>query len=289
MSTPTEAFEQAYDNFLAGADVDTTMLDCAEFMFNAGRESVRKGEPVAVDHSGLIKRIDAAIERVTKGYGLMTIPADPRSDVDLVLSECKALLQAETPPFWAKDFHPAPAVAQAEPVELYPCGFKQLHSMIVEKAAYVALAVVEGEEITESMRATVLDLSKYAVEMSRFFAKQPLYSHHAPAVAQEPVHFRAVLCGEQQDQAFGVVPKVVGFVDKKAAEQFILEKRDFQGWRYSLEPLYTEAPAVAVNEQMLSALRLIEATTLSDRSHEYVKGLAKAAIRAAEAAKKGGV
>lgn len=73
----------------------------------------------------------------------------------------------------------------------------------------------------------------------------PLYAHPAPAVAQEPVHFRAVLCGEQQDQAFGVVPKVVGFVDKKAAEQFILEKRDFQGWRYSLEPLYTEAPAVA--------------------------------------------
>lgn len=67
----------------------------------------------------------------------------------------------------------------------------------------------------------------------------------APAVAHEPVHFRAVLCREQQDQAIGVVPKVVGFVDKKAAEQFILEKRDFQGWRYNLEPLYTEAPAVA--------------------------------------------
>lgn len=63
--------------------------------------------------------------------------------------------------------------------------------------------------------------------------------------AQEPVHFRAVICKEQQEQALGVVPKIVGFVDKKAAEQFILEKRDFQGWRYNLEPLYTEAPAVA--------------------------------------------
>lgn len=71
-------------------------------------------EPVAVDHSGLIKRIDAAIERVTKGYGLMTIPADPRSDVDLVLSECKALLQGEKPPFWAKDFHPTQAVVANE-------------------------------------------------------------------------------------------------------------------------------------------------------------------------------
>lgn len=34
------AFETAYDNFLAGVDIDTTMLDCAEFMFNAGRSSV---------------------------------------------------------------------------------------------------------------------------------------------------------------------------------------------------------------------------------------------------------
>lgn len=47
MSKPSEVFEQAYDNFLAGVDIDTTMLDCAEFMFNAGREGVGKGEPVA--------------------------------------------------------------------------------------------------------------------------------------------------------------------------------------------------------------------------------------------------
>ncbi|WP_341714489.1 hypothetical protein [Limnobacter sp.] len=73
----------------------------------------------------------------------------------------------------------------------------------------------------------------------------PLYNHPAPAVMQEPVHFRAVICKEQQEQALGVVPKIVGFVDKKAAEQFILEKRDFQGWKYNLEPLYDEAPAVA--------------------------------------------
>lgn len=77
-------------------------------------------EPVAVDHSDLIKRIDAAIERVTQGRGLMSIPADPRSDVDLVLSECKALLEGKNPPFWATDFHPAqpvqPAGAQVEVV-----------------------------------------------------------------------------------------------------------------------------------------------------------------------------
>jgi len=152
MSKPSEEFQQAYDNFLAGCDVDTTMLDCAEFMFNAGRESVSKqaepvawaetdehgeiawgeegcfsndpawienplplythpAQPVAADQTGLIKRSDAAIERVTQGRGLMSIPADPRSDVDLVMSECKALLQGKNPPFWATDFHPAQPVA----------------------------------------------------------------------------------------------------------------------------------------------------------------------------------
>lgn len=75
---------------------------------------IKQAEPVATDHSGLIKRIDAAIERVIQGRGLMSIPANPRNDVDLVLSECIALLQGENPPFWAKDFHPAPAVAVNE-------------------------------------------------------------------------------------------------------------------------------------------------------------------------------
>jgi hypothetical protein len=88
----------------------------------------------------------------------------------------------------------------------------------------------ESQECTEASNCRVLKMFEPTIT----------------AVAKgEPAHFRAVLCSEQQNQAIGVVPKVVGFVDKKAAEQFILEKRDFQGWRYNLEPLYTEAPAVA--------------------------------------------
>ena len=112
-------------------------------------------------------------------------------------------------------------------------------------------------------------------------------THPAPAVMQEPVHFRAVICKEQQDQAIGVVPKVVGFVDKKAAEQFILEKRDFQGWRYSLEPLYREAPAVAVNEQMLNALKMVmdDPDSLDGRPRTFE--CVMEAIAAAEAAKGG--
>lgn len=91
----------------AGDSIDRGLLllkalqDAGFGVFDLGAEYTRPE-----DHSGLIKRIDAAIERVTKGWGLMTIPADPRSDVDLVLSECKALLEGENPPFWATQFHP---------------------------------------------------------------------------------------------------------------------------------------------------------------------------------------
>lgn len=67
-----------------------------------------------------------------------------------------------------------------EPVSLYHCGFKNLHSIIIKKAAFVASSVVEGEEVTEGMRSAVIDLSTYAVEMSRLFAKNPLYAHPAP-------------------------------------------------------------------------------------------------------------
>jgi len=69
-----------------------------------------------------------------------------------------------------------------DPIELYPCGFQKLHSLVVEKAAYLARGVVEGEPITESMRRTVFDLAKNAVEMASFLVKQPLYT--TPPAAQ---------------------------------------------------------------------------------------------------------
>lgn len=67
-----------------------------------------------------------------------------------------------------------------EPVWLYHCGFNHLHSIITKKAAFVASSVVEGEEVTEGMRLAVINLSLYAVEMSRLFAKNPLYLHPTP-------------------------------------------------------------------------------------------------------------
>ncbi len=84
------------------ASFDESLVDAAIKQAEQALAEPAQGEP---DHSGLIKRIDAAIDRVTQGRGLMSIPADPRSDVDLVLAECKCLLEGRYPPFWASDFY----------------------------------------------------------------------------------------------------------------------------------------------------------------------------------------
>lgn len=75
----TKQFEQAYDNFLAGCDVDTTMLDCAEFMFNAGRESVGQAEPVAFLRVKAGKIVGSSVhdEMADGVYAVNTHPAQP--------------------------------------------------------------------------------------------------------------------------------------------------------------------------------------------------------------------
>jgi hypothetical protein len=138
----------------------------------------------------------------------------------------------------------------------WPSGTNLLNAeqakQMFEYVTQVTPAVADFSDAYRGAREDLAIWKKRALEAEELNRKfiadingQTFMGEPAPAVAQEPVHFRAVLCREQQDQAVGVVPKIVGFVDKKAAEQFILEKRDFQGWKYNLEPLYDEAPAVA--------------------------------------------
>lgn len=105
-----------------------------------------------------------------------------------------------------------------------------------------------GGRIGEKLQAE--HAVKWALEYARQQPTQPVQ----PAGEQgDAVHFRAVLCSEQQNRAVGVVPKVVGFVDRKAAEQFILEKRDFQGWQYNLESLYTTPQAQSSYKEQCQA------------------------------------
>lgn len=56
--------------------------------------------------TGIEQRITAAMRRIEDGHAPRRIPADPNSDVDLVLGECLALVQGRQPPFWVA----APAV-----------------------------------------------------------------------------------------------------------------------------------------------------------------------------------
>lgn len=61
----------------------------------------------------------------------------------------------------------------------------------------------------------------------------------------EPVHWRAVLDPEQVPQQLKASLHAVGFRDQKAAEAWIASELDFNGWRYTLEPLYA-APQAAL-------------------------------------------
>lgn len=59
------------------------------------------------------------------------------------------------------------------------------------------------------------------------------------AKVSEPVHWRAILQNHQGE--ITATPKIAGFQDLKAAEQFCAEKKDLQGWIYAIEPLYLHA------------------------------------------------
>ena len=66
--------------------------------------------------------------------------------------------------------------AEQEPVSLYPCGFKELNSLVIKNGAYLARGMYEGEPVTESIRSAAMVLIGYAKDMSILLAKQPLYA-----------------------------------------------------------------------------------------------------------------
>lgn len=72
--------------------------------------------------------------------------------------------------------------------------------------------------------------------------------------AAEPVHFRAVLDADQIPQRLKTSMHVVGFRTWKAADEFVASERDMNGWRYTIEPLYTSPPKAAplTDDQIVS-------------------------------------
>lgn len=62
---------------------------------------------------------------------------------------------------------------------------------------------------------------------------------------QEPVHWRALLDPSQIEQQLNRHMHITGFVTQQAAENWIAERLDFEGWKYSLQPLYAAPVAQA--------------------------------------------
>ena len=74
---------------------------------------------------------------------------------------------------------------------------------------------------------------------------------------QEPVHWRAMLDPNEIPQQLNHHMHIAGFVTQRAAEDWITERRDFDGWHYTLQPLY--AAPVAQAGQVPEALNLLQA------------------------------
>lgn len=70
-------------------------------------------------------------------------------------------------------------------------------------------------------------------------------AHILAAEYTEPVHWRAVLDPEQVPHQLKASMHAVGFRDQQSAESWIAERLDFDGWRYTLEPLYSAPQAQA--------------------------------------------
>ncbi len=66
--------------------------------------------------------------------------------------------------------------AEQSPVSLYPCGFKELNSLVIKNGAYLARGMVEDEPVTESIRSAAMVLVGYAKDMSGLLARKPLYA-----------------------------------------------------------------------------------------------------------------
>lgn len=62
---------------------------------------------------------------------------------------------------------------------------------------------------------------------------------------QEPVHWRALLDPDEIPQQLNRHMHIVGFVTQRAAEYWIAAQLDFDGWHYTLQPLYAAPVAQA--------------------------------------------
>lgn len=77
-------------------------------------------------------------------------------------------------------------------------------------------------------------------------AEQAYYVLHLlKSVPQaEPVHWRALLAADEVPMQLNPSLHVVGFRTFKAADAWVASKTDFDGWKYTIEPLYNRPQAV---------------------------------------------
>lgn len=101
----------------------------------------------------------------------------------------------------------------------------------------------------------------------------------AEAKVNEPVnptHWRAVLSEPQRPHELRKHLHIVLFREWDDAESWVASKLDFEGWQYTLEPLYTRpAPGVPDNTACKSVQKRLEAQQSATASACNIPGMAK--------------
>jgi hypothetical protein len=121
---------------------------------------------------------------------------------------------------------------------------------ITTKHGYPAYSVAQHDRIVGALRAEVQRWKE------QFACMQLQRDHHrdradaaqarvAELEKQEPVHWRALLDPSEIPQQLNPHMHVTGFVTQRAAEDWIAAQCDFDGWHYTLEPLYAAPVAQA--------------------------------------------
>lgn len=91
-----------------------------------------------------------------------------------------------------------------------------------------------------------------------------------PEVRQEAVHWRAVLAPAEVPEQLNIHEHVVGFTDRRKAEDWIAARLHMDGWHYTLEDLYPGPQPAQVNRIPAGLYAELEALrTLRDATRVY--------------------
>lgn len=122
------------------------------------------------------------------------------------------------------------------------------------RLAAAALEALQAEN--DSLKTGILNLALAdKAALDRMTAERDaLRARLAALEGQEPAHWRAVLSEDQRRYQLQSRLHFVGFGNCQSAEGWVASEKDFNGWNYTLEPLFLAAGAAPASADIPLAL-----------------------------------